>query len=251
MNDQALETETVQASDVPLVPPEPAATAAPADPRVDLGSGMSAPLSEVLSMYDPRCRFCTRGVQHFHEAGEPKTRLCGCAVRHMVRKLRGETPSAPAARVERNVELERKRAEGKLKVLRDALAKNQAELAERIDGHDRGIVTAAAELEVARVNLMDGDQHLAGARSKLADMEAAVLAQRQHVTDLEGELDGLREMAGSKESELVALRSRSEQILASAGGIRHHIERLGARIALHVQRNAGVLAPTEEPELAE
>jgi len=214
-------------------------TSPASDPIIDLGRGLSAPLSEILSEHNPHCRFCSGGVQLYTEGGSPRERLCGCAVRGIVRKLRGDDPIASVVVKgnERYLEHRRKQSEGKLaklQRLRDATAE---EYSERMKGADDGIKEAHAcmlaseeTLECERERGRKAVAELDEAKAEVARCEDAVRGQLALVALCEGRLDDKREELASEES-------RHAAILAQAERAGHKLKRLDDQIALHLQKH--------------
>jgi hypothetical protein len=246
---------TEATTETPLTPPA-SRPMPPLSPQMfDLnGKGLKVPLAEVLSMADKDCRYCMGtgkqcyfdGPKRDHPIAE---RVCGCAVRLMRKKLAGETPSVPAARVEKNTDLERERVTKKIANLEAIVANLEAEVAQRIQGHDAGIDLAQLSLvsatndmdaaEAGRLAKVDGLRHL---EEHLAELQQAIAAQRAAIEDA---AEAVIELGRKRQSRAIALsnlRAASQRILDQAAPTRHRIDRLKAKIAATKQQNAHLFA---------
>jgi chromosome segregation ATPase len=217
------------------------------------GHGLHVPLAEVLAMADKDCRYCMgSGWQRFFDGpqtGAPiSERVCGCATRLMRRKLAGETPSTSFVKVQKNADLERERVTKKIANLEAIVANLEAEVAERIKGHDAGIAAAEEELTNATEAMDTAEEvrlaqvgSLAQLEEKMEALKASIIIQKAHV-DLAAEavIDAGRARQ-SKSSRLNDLRAASQYVLDSAGPLNHRIDRLKAKIAATKQQHADVL----------
>jgi hypothetical protein len=214
--------------------------------KLDLGQ---APLSEVLSMANPQCRWCNgKGFQDYQREGKTESRICGCAVRAMNRKLKGDAPVELIGRVVKDPEAERKLVQAKLDRLQIELDKAEAELAERIKGHDAGIAdaqvksaVASTEADVARraedAARMDYSELL----GQIDELKALADVKCAEVMQAVGVREAALKASASAADEVAKVQGDSARILAASAGTRHRIERLRDRIALHRQKHADVL----------
>jgi DNA repair exonuclease SbcCD ATPase subunit len=244
-----METET--RSETPaMLPSEP-----PAPPKMfDLnGKGMLVPLAEVLAMADKDCRYCMgSGWQRFFANGQKDApiseRVCGCAIRLMRRKLAGETPSTSFVKVKKNADLERERVTKKIANLEAIVAKLEAEVVERIQGHDAGIAQAERNLASATEAVQAADDlrvaqlgTLGQLNERLAELLASIEVQKAYVEKAADGLCNSEAMRQAQETILNDLRTASDRILDSTAPTRHRIERLKAKIAAAKQQHPDVL----------
>jgi hypothetical protein len=238
--------ETEQSQEAPLVPPDPAPRAA--DPMVKLDLGQ-APLSEVLSMANPQCKWCNgKGFQDYQHEGKTESRICGCAVRAMNKKLRGEAPVELIGRVVKDPEAERKLVQAKLDRLQKELDGAEAALAERIKGHDAGIAEAQARSAEASTAVGLAMAALDTVRLDYSELleqvdELRALAEVKHAEVLRAvdARESALKASATAVTEVERTSADSARILASAEGIRHRVQRLKDRMALHRQKHADVL----------
>ena len=233
----------------PLVPPEPPAIPNQTiDPMVQLEQG-KAPLSEILAMANSDCRFCNgKGTQAFTVGGKRQDRICGCAARAMNRKLRGDDPFVPVGRVEKNPEVERRTAQAKLDRMTAALTKTEAGLAERIEGHDRGIAEAEDAQMMATVQHGSAVCILEGKRRDRDTLQEQLERTVRAIAVADARIEVAIAFSEERSQKLLDaqratanIRHHSAAILASAEGVRHRIKRLQDRIALHRLKHADVL----------
>ena len=208
--------------------------------EVDIGNGQRVPIAELLSMADPHCRFCVDGIQRYHDGARERTRLCGCAVRRMRRKLAGETPSEPLGRVVKNVTLEQERARKRIDRIEKELGDARSELDRRTAGHDAGIAEAEEALRLAGVQVQESCGHLKAERDELARLVAEVELAQDRVADRASRYVADLDAAEARKRELDQVHARSASILESAGKVRHRIERLEARAAAVRAQHPGV-----------
>jgi hypothetical protein len=242
--------DTEQISDTPLVSPEPAPRAA--DPMVTLDMG-KAPLSEVLSMANPQCRGCNgKGFQDYVYQGKPESRLCGCAVRAMNRKMKGDLPVTLVGRVVKDPEAERKRVGEKVERLRAAIARREEALLESVSDHDAGIASAKEDLAKANSN-MDTVQgalvaqvgYLGQLKEKAEDLRLKIEVAKSYVERINGDAILAGGVVKEKSDVLRDLCDRSNRIMAASLPERMRIDRLTAMLALYRQKHAGVLGGGE------
>jgi chromosome segregation ATPase len=205
---------------------------------VDLGRGQRAPLSEVLSMHDPGCRYCTGGWQRYHEGPQERQRLCGCAVRRMRRKLQGETPSTPAVVVTKNPALEAERQEKRRQRLTAHLAKLDGDLAKvraeyqgLIQGHDAGVREAESLASGRAVVVEIAQDRLNYAKRAVEKVESELEAMQLLAAEREVAVAEATQKRRDAETALEAARANSAAVLESAAKVQHRAERLAAKIA--------------------
>ena len=245
-----------------IVPPEmKPAPKAPlmTDPMVTITRGVQVPMSKVHEMADPRCPDCTQGIVINVRGRKRFATLCGCATRAILREMRGEKPSAPAARVEMTADAaaeqarraaeklakRRERIAGEVADLRAKADEIDAEVAGRIAGHDAGI--AEAEEELARVasaraaKKREGEDAQANADAIKLQLDEAV----RKASEILSEWWALVLPEKEAEKKLAALRAGSQKVLDSTAGARHKATNLRRQADLLAARNADVLNPAD------
>lgn len=223
--------EAPQTDSLNTTPPVPAKP----DPMVTLDNGR-APLSEVLAQANPHCRSCNgKGYQDYLVGGKTESRICGCAIRKMNRKLAGDDPPALLGRVEKTKAAEDQTAK-RLERMATEIAGLELEIVERLQGHDMGIEEARAALEDASQEASDAREDEGDARSELDAAQIEVTRAKSHLAECEADLVASEASVEEKLSALSALENKSAAIQASAEPLRHRIKRLRDRMALIRQK---------------
>jgi hypothetical protein len=225
-----------------ILPPSAGQLVVPAQAQikmVDLGNGMKAPLAEVLASANPDCRYCTGGIQRVTVGEVTTERLCGCAVRGVLRKMRGDdpTPTVVVSGNEKYLGEKRRHAEKKLAKLRTERETVAAEHAQRVQGADAGIDEARVNTLAARETLEWEQQRgqkavddLEQLKQELAEAEEAVRGQLAIVKLAQARLD-------ERQRELLAVEDRKTEILQEVEHAQHKLGRLDAQISLHLQKH--------------
>lgn len=135
------------------------------DPKrmITIGKGDVVTLEEIWLESDPLCRYCRKGLQEV--PGAPR-RVCGCAIRNIMRRRHGQTPSAPMVQVERG-KVGQDRAKQKLARLRKEADKQRSEMERRTKDYDVGV-----------------DEALAAVAREEAELQQAVLGCERVATDM-------------------------------------------------------------------
>lgn len=215
---------------------------------ITLGPNDQVPLEEIWREADPLCRYCHRGLQEV--VGGPR-RVCGCAVRNIMRRRYGQTPSAPLARVVKTPAGE-EHARKKLERLRHEAAKQREEIEERIRGYDAGVDEAMAavaqEEDKLREAVLGVEQVAAGIKRLDDDWDKAVDAFKERERQYWASASNARGLAVTARTHweahkqahlqanqaLDAIKARAQWRLDDAAGARARLEKLERRIALHL-----------------
>ena len=234
----SMETTMDAAESQPILDPQPLQD----NPKqlVTLGKNDQVPLEEIWREADPACRFCTRGIQQV--SGGPR-RVCGCAVRNIMRRRHGQTPHAPLAKVVKTPAGE-EHARVKLERLQRAADTQRAEIEERERGYDAGVDEAmvAVEEEGAKMRRAEFGYREASDSVK-AEVARWVNAVREHEAR-ESELrtyeaaarkrwDEQEEACTAASKALEAVKFRAQRRLDDTAGARARLEKLERRICIH------------------
>ena len=213
---------------------------------VTLGKNDQVPLEEIWREADPACRFCTRGIQQV--SGGPR-RVCGCAVRNIMRRRHGQTPHAPLAKVVKTPAGE-EHARAKLDRLRREADKQRAEIEEREKGYDAGVDEAMAAVAQEQAKLEEaalGVEQVASAIRRLEDDWAAAVeawAERERrywesaanarelATTARAHWEAQKQACAAASQTLDAVKARAQRRLDDTAGSRLRLESLERRIAI-------------------
>lgn len=204
---------------------------------ITIGKDDQVPLEEIWREADPLCRFCQRGLQLV--VGGPR-RVCGCAIRNIMRRRHGQTPSAPLVKVEKSPASE-EHARAKMDRLRREADRQRAEIQRREAGYDEGVdeAMAAATTEAKKLNAiavsLDGiAEHL----EHLDDQWIQLLAEFAEQTRVREETEAQRQeqvkLYDKACNAVAAVRARAQRRLDDTAGARARLENLERRIALHL-----------------
>jgi len=203
---------------------------------VTLGKNDQVPLEEIWREADPACRFCTRGIQAV--SGGPR-RVCGCAVRNIMRRRHGQTPHAPLAKVVKTPAGE-EHARAKLDRLRREADKQRAEIERRQLGYDAGVGEAMAAVaeEEAKLGDIKGSLDAIAKTMKMREEERRqALESIANLSEMRAEMEAqYREQEQARAQAAKALESvkaRAQRRLDDTAGARTRLEKLERRIAIH------------------
>jgi hypothetical protein len=214
---------------------------------IAIGANDRVPLEEIWQESDPLCRYCRRGIQEV--PGRPR-RVCGCAIRNIMRRRQGQTPSAPAAQVVKGKSGE-ERARQKLERLNREAAKQREELEGRMMNYDAGVDEALGAMADEAEKLESIIESITNTSSNVARLENDWVdevvrhdemrhAYQEGKHRLEQELEQKRAARAQQEQscnrasgDLDACRARAQKRLDETAGARHRLENLERRIALH------------------
>ena len=163
--------------------------------------------------------------------------------------MRGDLLVTLVGRVTKDPEAERKLVQAKLDRLQAELTKAEGELAERINGHDEGIAEAEAKADKALLALQRAERDSRVAQNEYQNILLDIEARKMSAERVQGivlvkaeETKSATEAHAEAAQGVYEARSQSARILAASAGLRHRIERLKDRIALHRQKHSDVLA---------
>ena len=203
---------------------------------VTLGKNDQVPLEEIWRESDPACRFCTRGIQQV--SGGPR-RVCGCAVRNIMRRRHGQTPHAPLAKVVKTPAGE-EHARAKLERLQLVADQQRAEIEVRERGFDAGVDEAmdAATTEAEKLDQLEKSldaiaeyMEVLEARQRQCQLDIAAQARLRDETEAQRREQG--KVCTEAYNTVAAVKARAQRRLDDTAGARARLEKLERRIAIH------------------
>ena len=203
---------------------------------ITLGKNDQVPLEEIWREADPACRFCHLGIQQV--SGGPR-RVCGCAVRNIMRRRHGQTPHAPLAKVVKSPAGE-EHARAKLDRLRREAEKRRAEIERRQEGYDAGVDEAmdAATTEAEKLSQLEATlDAIARHMEVLEERQRQVRESIANMTEMHDETENKRreqeQVTAKAYDALAAVKARAQRRLDDMAGARARLEKLERRISIH------------------
>lgn len=244
---ERIEEQTVSTEPQPEAPapsqdePEP-------EQMIQVGPGLSVPLSQFRAAADPLCRYCSSGIVTRLVGKQFVRHTCECAIRNIKRQLRSQMPEKPTATVERDPAKAWARVEERLGVLRTEAATLENEIESRLRGLTDAVKEAEGDVLLARKQVQMNESRVVAARDAI---EAAAMEYEARKRELESALGKEEDMSTSAvlvleqaESKLREAKSRQSRAARDTEGARKRAENLRRRADAFEARNRGVLIGT-------